>query len=124
MHLPLPLSMQFILVRDLRSQSFYHDTWFHAEFHEACLHYFYQQITMMLKKTFKAKSFSERKSLLSNMLARVRTRYGACGLHHQQQGWVVKTGVAAALGLAGLFYTMSLEKKDVSCFERIYIGCG
>ena len=27
-------------------------------------------------------------------------------------------------GVDGLFCTVGLGKKDVSCFERIYIGCG
>lgn len=121
--LALPLSMQFILVRVLKSQSFYCDTWFHAEFHEL--------LTLLVPtdynyvyKTFKANSFSERKGLLSKMLARERTRPVACRLNHQPQDQVEKTDVSAALRLMRLFYTMSLGKKDRSCFERIYIGSG
>lgn len=32
-----------------------------------------------------------------------------------------KTDVSSVQGLSGLFYTPSLEKKDVNCFERIYV---
>lgn len=115
--------MQFILVRVLKSQSFYRDTWFHAEFHEELLTLLYQQITIMFIKPSRPTVFLK-EGLLSKMLARGRTRPVACRLNHQPQDQVEKTDVSAAQGLTGLFYTMSLGKKDESCFERIYIGSG
>lgn len=71
-------------------------------------------------KTFEVKSFSERKGLLSHMLARKETR----------PGHAVETVSCKAIsrrqhvcypGVMRLFYAMRLEKEDVSCFRKIYI---
>lgn len=55
-------------------------------------------------------------------IARVGPGPGPCSVNHQSQGDMKKTNTSAVLRLAGLFYTMSLVKQDVSCFEKIYMG--
>lgn len=57
-----------------------------------------------LPQSFEAESFSERNGLLGYMLARKRTR-----------SWGMRSKPPAV----EFFYTMSLGKKDVSCFIRI-----
>lgn len=57
-----------------------------------------------LLQSFKAESFPERNALLGYMLARKRTR-----------SWGVRSKPPAV----EFFCTVSLGKKDVSCFKRI-----
>lgn len=58
------------------------------------------------------------------MLARKRTRSWDVQSKPPEPGLDGKDKHVCSPGINGLLCTMSLEKKDVSCFEGIYIGSG
>lgn len=70
------------------------------------------------QNTFEVESSPKRQDLLSHMLTRKRTRSWDIQFKPPATGLAGKMNMSAILELTGLFYTISLGKKVVSCFER------
>lgn len=82
------------------------------------------RFTYCCTKPFTTESFSERKGLLNCMLARNRTRSWGLQSKPPEVGLSGQNKHAHHPGVDGSLLSLSLGKKDVSFFERIYISCG
>lgn len=72
--------------------------------------------------TFETEFFFFKKGLLSYMPVREKIRFGRMQSKSPAAGLEKEDKHVFHTKIDGLFYAMNFEKKNVSCFERIYFG--